>query len=163
MHDTEFMQLESLVNNAEKHRTAKNTAAIQQYVVNHPDLSLNTLHLTNEIKQRLMFYMASGDKEREGKIREELDAIKASIDALNEKGNILFALLSEEIQLSYLMLRFCDVSSARHNTHLSSGDLRRADAAHVRFLRSLRCLATLQKMGPQININVAKQQIINNN
>jgi hypothetical protein len=163
MHHAELMQLESLVTHAESNRTAKNTTAIETYITNHPDLPLHTLHLTNEIQERLMFYMASGDEQRAGKIREELDAIKTHIDALNEQGNILFALLAEEIQLSYLMLRQCDVSYSRHNSHLSSLDLRRADAAHVRFLRSIRCLATLQKMGPQININVAKQQIINNN
>jgi hypothetical protein len=157
------MQLELLVTQAESDRTAKNTTAIETYITNHPDLPLNTLHLTNEIKERLMFYMASGDREREEKIRQELETVKVQIDASNEKGNVLYALLSEEIQLSYLMMRYCDVSYSRHTAHLSSADLRRADAAHVRFLRSIRCLAVLQKMGPQININVARQQIINNN
>jgi hypothetical protein len=160
MNNDQLVHLSALVQHAEETRNLQNTTAIKQYVTNNPTLSVNTFHLTNEIKERLVYYMASGDREKEEKIRQELEVVRAQLDTLNEKGNILFALLMEEIELSYLMMRQCDSSHARHHANLSTQALRRADTAHVRLMRTIRTLASIQKLTPFINVNLGNQQIV---
>jgi hypothetical protein len=75
---------------------------------------------------------------------------------------MLITLLAEEITLSYLMMRQSDASHARQYGQTSTQALRRADTAHVRFMRSLRTLASIQKLTPFINLNLGMQQIVNN-
>ena len=93
-------------------------------------------------------------------IRGELETLRSHIDASNEQGNVLFSLLAEEIALSYLMMRQSDVSHARHYSTLSTQALRRADTAHVRLMRSIRTLASIQKLTPFINVNIGGNQQI---
>ena len=154
-----LVQLDYLVQNAEEKRNLQNTAAIKKYVASHPELPINTFHLTNEIKEKLIFYIASGDREKEDTMRRELEVVRTQLDSANKQGNILFALLIEEIELSYLMMRQCDVSQARHHANLSTQALRRADASHVRLMRTIRTIASIQKLTPFINVNLGTQQI----
>jgi hypothetical protein len=125
INNDELVHLSSLVQNAEEMRNLQSTTALKQYVANNPELSVKTFHLTNEIKERLIFYMASGDKEKEDNIRQELEVLRAQLDTVNEHGNILFSLLAEEIILSFLMMRQCDATYARHYANLSTQALRR--------------------------------------
>ena len=159
-HNNELVQLNTLVQNAEEKRNLQNTAAIKKYVESHPELPMNTFHLTNEIKDLLIFYIASGDREKEYTMRRELEVLRTQLDCVNKQGNILFALLIEEIELNYLMMRQSDVNHARHHANLSTQALRRADTAHVRLMRSIRTLASIQKLTPFINLNLG-QQIVN--
>jgi len=117
-------------------------------------------NLTHEIQDKILFHLANGDKAQEAQIRGEVDVIRAQIDALHEPGNILFSLLGEEIVLSYLMLRQCDVSSSRTYGQTSAQHVRRSDAASVRLMRSIRTLASIQKI-TLVNVNLG-QQIVNN-
>ena len=155
-----FIQLESLVQDAEVHRHVHHTSEVQKYVDTHPELHHHTRTLTNEIKEKLIFYIANGERDKEEHIRSELEGIRSHIDASNEQGNVLFSLLAEEIALSYLMMRQSDVSQARHHPHLSAQALRRADTAHVRLMRSIRTLASIQKLTPFINVNIGGHQQI---
>ena len=157
-----FTQLETLVQDAETHRQVQQTAEVQRYLNTHLELQHHTRNLTNEIKEKIIFHLANGDTALEAQIRGEVDVLRSQIDALHESGNILFSLLGEEIVLSYLMLRQCDISAARQYGQTSTQALRRADTAHVRFMRSLRTLASIQKLTPFINFNWGTQQIVHN-
>src|SRR5215813_13428646 len=136
MHNDQFVQLESLVQDAEVHR----------YLDSHPALPQYTRNLTHEIQDKILFHLANGDKAQEAQIREEVNVIRSQIDALHEPGNMLFSLLGEEIVLSYLMLRQCDISAARQYGQTSTQALRRADTASVRLMRSIRTLASIQRL-----------------
>ena len=162
MHNDQFVQLEALVQDAEVHRQGQKTAEVQRYLDSHPTLPQYTRNLTNEIKEKIIFHLANGDKAHEAQIRGEVEALQAHIAAAHEPGNILFALLAEEIALSYLMLRQCDISAARQYGQTSTQALRRADSASVRLMRSLRTMASIQKLTPFINLNLGTQQIVNN-
>ena len=162
MYSNQFMQFETLIQDAEVHRHVQKTAEVQRYLDTHPALPDYTRNLTHEIQDKILFHIANGDKAQEAQIREEVNVIRAQIDALHEPGNVLFSLLGEEIVLSYLMLRQCDISAARNYGQTSAQALRRADTAHVRFMRSLRTLASIQKLTPFINLNWGTQQIIHN-
>ena len=162
MQSNQFVELEALVQAAEVHRQGQKTAEVQRYLDTHPALPQYTRNLTHEIQDKILFHLANGDTAQEAQIREEVNGIRAQIDALNEPGNILFSLLGEEIVLSYLMLRQCDISSARTFGQTSTQALRRADSASVRLMRSLRTLASIQKLTPFINLNWGTQQIIHN-
>ena len=157
-----FTQLEALVQDAEVHRQRQKTAEVQRYLDTHPALPQYTRNLTHEIQDKILFHLANGDKAQEAQIREEVNVIRAQIDALHEPGNMLFSLLGEEIVLSYLMLRQCDVSSSRNYGQTSTQHLRRSDAASVRLMRSIRTLASIQKLTPFINLNLGTQQIVHN-
>src|SRR5215831_19350467 len=133
-----FTQLEALVQEAERHRQAQETAAVHHYVATHPELLQHTRTLTHDIKEKLIFHLANGDAVQVAQIRGEVEALQAHIAAAHEPGNILFTLLAEELLLSYLMMRQCDVSAARHYGQTSSQQLRRADTAHVRLMRTIR-------------------------
>ena len=162
MQSNQFVELEALVQDAEVHPHAQKTSAVQGYLDTHPALSQYTRNLTHEIQDKILFHLANGDKAQEDQIRGEVDVLRSQIDALHEPGNMLFSLLGEEIVLSYLMLRQCDVSAARQYGQTSTQALRRADTAHVRFMRSLRTLASIQKLTPFINLNWGTQQIVHN-
>ena len=154
------IQLESLVQDAEVHRHGHKTADVQRYLDTHPELPHYTRNLTNEIKAKLIFHLANGDTAQEAQIRGEVEALQAHIETANEPGNILFALLAEEITLSYLMMRQCDVSSARNYGQTSAQHVRRTDTAHVRLMRSIRTLASIQKITQFVNVNLG-QQVVN--
>jgi hypothetical protein len=162
MLNNQFVELEALVQDAEVHRQEQKTAEVQRYLDTHPALPQYTRNLTHEIQDKILFHLANGDTAQEAQIRGEVDVIRAQIDALHEPGNVLFSLLGEEIVLSYLMLRQCDMSAARNYGQTSSQHLRRADTASVRLMRSIRTLASIQKLTPFINLNWGTQQIINN-
>jgi hypothetical protein len=159
MQSNQFVELEALVQEAEVHRQGQRTAEVQRYLDTHPALPQYTRNLTHEMQAKILFHLANGDKTHEAQIREEVNVIRAQIDALNEPGNVLFSLLGEEIVLSYLMLRQCDVSAARQYGQTSTQALRRADASHVRLMRAIRTLASIQKLSPFINVNLGTQQI----
>jgi len=162
MQSNQFVELEALIQEAEVHRQGQKTAEVQRYLDTHPALPQYTRNLTHEIQDKILFHLANGDTAQEAQIREEVNGIRAQIDALNEPGNILFSLLGEEIVLSYLMLRQCDISSARTFGQTSTQALRRADSASVRLMRSIRTMASIQKLTPFINLNLGTQQIVNN-
>jgi hypothetical protein len=160
INNDELAHLSSLVQKAEEKRNSQNITALKRYVTNTPELSVQTFHLTNEIKERLIFYIASGDKEKEDNIRQELEVLRAQLDTMNEQSNILFSLLAEEIILSFLMMRQCDATYARHYANLSTQALRRAEVSHVRLMRTLRTLASIQRLVPVINVNIGGTQQI---
>jgi len=159
MSNNPFTQLESLVQDAEVHRHVQKTAEVQRYLDTHPALPQYTRNLTNEIKEKIIFYLANGDKAQEAQIRGEVDVLRSQIDALHEPGNILFSLLGEEIVLSYLMLRQCDISAARNYGQTSTQALKRAESTSVRLMRSIRTLASIQRL-PFINVNIGGTQQI---
>ena len=157
MPNNPFTQLESLVQDAEVHRTAQKTSAVQTYVETHPELPRHTHNLTHEIKGKLLYHLANGDSAQEAQMRGEVEALEAHLaTSTNEPGNILFALLAEEIALSYLMLRQCDISAARNYGQTSTQHVRRAESASVRLMRSIRTLASIQRL-PFINVNLGQQ------
>ena len=156
-----FTQLEALIQDAEVHRHGQQTAEVQRYIDTHLELPHYTRNLTHEIQDKILFHLSNGDKAEEAQIREEVNVIRAQIDALHEPGNVLFSLLGEEVVLSYLMLRQCDISAARNYGQTSTQHLRRADTASVRLMRSIRTLASIQKLTPFINVNLG-QQIVHN-
>jgi hypothetical protein len=160
--DSQLTELEKLVQDAETYRHVQKTAEVQRYLDTHPALPQYTRNLTLEIQDKILFHLANGDKAQEAQIREEVNVIRAQIDSVHEPGNMLFTLLGEEIVLSYLMLRQCDVSASRSYGQTSAQHVRRSDAAHVRLMRSLRTLASIQKLTPLINLNWGTQQIIHN-
>ena len=162
MSNNPFTQLEAMVQDAEVHRTAQKTSAVQAYMDTHPELPRHTHNLTHEIKGKLLYHLANGDSTQEAQMRGEMEALEAHLVAAHEPGNMLFALLAEEIALSYLMLRQCDISAARNFGQTSVQHVRRADSASVRLMRSLRTLASIQKLTPFINLNWGTQQIVNN-
>ena len=159
MPNNPFTQLESLVQDAEVHRHGQKTAEVQRYLDTHPALPQYTRNLTNEIQEKILFHIANGDKAEEAQIRGEVDVIRAQIDALHEPGNVLFSLLGEEIVLSYLMLRQCDISAARNYGQTSTQALKRAESTSVRLMRSIRTLASIQRL-PFINVNIGGTQQI---
>ena len=159
MPNDQFVQLEALVHDAEVYRNAQKTSAVQTYMDTHSELPHYTRNLTTEIKEKLIFYIANGERDKEEALRHELEAIRSHIDALHEPGNILFSLLGEEIALSFLMLRQHDVSAARQYGQTSTQALRRADTAHVRLMRTIRTLASIQRL-PFINVNIGGTQQI---
>jgi hypothetical protein len=159
MHANQFVQLEALVHDAEVYRHAQKTAAVQGYLDAHPKLQHHTRTLTNEIKEKIIFHLASGDKAQEAQIRGEVEALQAHIATANEPSNMLIALLGEELVLGYLMLRQCDISTARNYGQTSAQALRRADTAHVRLMRTIRTLASIQRL-PFINVNIGGTQQI---
>jgi hypothetical protein len=154
-----FTQLESLVQDAEVHRQGQKTAEVQRYLDTHPALPQYTRNLTNEIKEKIIFHLANGDKAQEAQIRGEVEALQAHIAAAHEPGHILYSLLGEELVLGYLMLRQCDISAARQYGQTSAQALRRADTAHVRLMRTIRTLASIQRL-PFINVNIGGTQQI---
>jgi len=156
-----FTQLEALVQDAEVHRQGRKTAEVQRYLDTHPALPDYTRNLTNEIKEKIIYHLANGDKAQEAQIRGEVEALQAHLATAQEPGNILLTLLAEEITLSYLMMRQSDTSHARTYGQTSAQALRRADTAHVRLMRSIRTLASIQKITTSfVNVNLG-QQIVN--
>ena len=162
MHSNPFVQLEALIQDAEVHRQGQKTAEVQRYLDTHPALPQYTRNLTHEIKEKVIYHLSNGDTAQAAQIRGEVEALQAHIATAQEPGNILLTLLAEEITLSYLMMRQSDASHARQYGQTSTQALRRADTAHVRFMRSLRTLASIQKLTPFINLNLGMQQIVNN-
>jgi len=160
--DSQLTELEKLVHDAEVYRHAQKTSAVQGYLDSHPELPQYTRNLTHEIKEKIIYHLSNGDSTKEVQIRGEVEALQAHIATAQEPGNILLTLLAEEITLSYLMMRQSDASHARQYGQTSTQALRRADTAHVRFMRSLRTLASIQKLTPFINLNLGMQQIVNN-
>jgi len=154
-----FTQLEALVQDAEVHRHGQKTAEVQRYLDTHPALPQYTRTLTNEIKEKIIFHLSNGDTAQAAQIRGEVEALQAHIAPANEPGNMLIALLGEELVLGYLMLRQCDVSSSRTYGQTSAQHVRRSDAAHVRFMRTIRTLASIQRL-PFINVNIGGAQQI---
>ena len=159
MQSNQFVQLEALVQEAEVHRQEQKTAEVQRYLDSHPELPQYTRNLTNEIKEKVIFHLANGDSTQQAQIRGEVEALQAHIATATEPGNILIALLGEELVLGYLMLRQCDVSSSRSYGQTSAQALRRSDTAHVRFMRTIRTLASIQRL-PFINVNIGGTQQI---
>ena len=158
--DKDMRQLQSLVSTAERERASKNTTALQEYVDTHPQLADFTLQMTNEIREKLLFYVGNADKEAQEKLQEELAELGRQLANLSEKPNVLHQLLCEEILTSYLMLRSADTSYVRHYGNISSMALRRADSAQIRFLRAIKTLAQIHQRLPQIvNVNLGHQQI----
>ena len=161
-HDNQLDELGSFVERAETQRTLQNTTALEEYMGNHPQIAAITLNMTEEVKQKLCFYIANGDQNKQEEISHELDELRRHIEKLSEKPNILHRLLCEEIELSFLFLRHADTIYARHYSNLSSLALRRMDAAQIRFLRALKTLACIHQKLPQfINVNLG-QQIVHN-
>src|SRR5262249_20853270 len=160
-HHHELETLGSLVETAESQRTFQHTTALQNYLDQHPQLSAITLNMTEEIKQRLVLYIGNADKKAQETLQGELDELGRHLVNLSEKPNILHQLLCEEILISYLMMRCSDVMYTRHHGSLTSMALRKSDAAHVRLMRSIRTLASIQKLTPFINVNLG-QQIVHN-
>jgi len=160
VHNNPCTQLESLVQDAEVHRHGQKTADVQRYLDTHPELPQYTRNLTHEIQDKMLFHLANGDTTQEARLRGEVDGIRSHIDALHAPSNILFSLLGEEIVLSYLMLRQCDISAARNYGQTSGQHVRRADSVHVRLMRSIRTLASIQKLTPFINVNIGGNQQI---
>src|SRR5262245_40637111 len=159
--DNQLEELGSFIERAETQRTRQNTQAVQEFLDKHPQLPAITLSMTNEVKQRLVTYMGNADKKAQETFQGELDELGRHLANLSEKPNILHQLLCEEILLSYLMLRCSDVMYSRHHGSLTSMALRKSDAAHVRLMRSIRSLASIQKLTPFINVNLG-QQIVHN-
>jgi hypothetical protein len=159
MQSNPFTQLEALVQDAEVHRQGQKTTEVQRYLDTHPALPQYTRNLTNEIKEKIIFHLANGDKAQEAQIRGEVEALQAHIATAQEPGNILLTLLAEEITLSYLMMRQADTSHARNYGQTSAQALRRADTAHVRLMRTIRTLASIQRL-PFINVNIGGTQQI---
>jgi hypothetical protein len=108
---------------------------------------------------KIIFHLANGDKAQEAQIRGEVESLQAHIATANEPSNMLIAMLGEELVLGYLMLRQCDVSSSRTYGQTSAQHVRRSDAAHVRFIRTIRTLASIQRL-PFINVNIGGTQQI---
>ena len=162
MHNDQFIEFEALVHDAEIHRQGQKTAEVQRYLDTHPAMPQYTRNLTNEIKEKIIYHLSNGNTAQAAQIRGEVEALQAHIATAQEPGNILLTLLAEEITLSYLMMRQSDTSHARQYGQPSTQALRRADAAPVRFMRSLRTLASIQKMTPFINFNWGTQQILHN-
>jgi len=160
--DNDVNELQSLVLTAERERDSMNTTALQEYMDNHPQIAAITLNMTEEIKQKLVFYIGNADKKTQETLQGELDELRRHLANLSEKPNILHYLLCEEVLISYLMLRCSDVMYTRHHGSLTSMALRRSDASHVRLMRSIRTLASIQKLTPFINLNLGTQQIVNN-
>ena len=159
--DNDVNELQSLVLTAERERDSMNTTALQEYMDNHPQIAAITLNITEEIKQKLVFYIGNADKKTQETLQGELDELRRHLANLSEKPNILHYLLCEEVLISYLMLRCSDVMYTRHHGSLTSMALRKSDTAHVRLMRSIRTLASLQKLTPFINVNLGNQQIVN--
>src|SRR5215471_19616239 len=84
MQSNQFVELEALVQDAEVHRHARNTAEVQQYIDTHPELPQYTRNLTNEIKEKIIFHLANGDSTQQAQIRGEVEALQAHIAAANE-------------------------------------------------------------------------------
>jgi len=155
--------LGSFVETAETQRTFQHTTALKSYLDQHPQLSTITLRMTEEIKQKLLFYVGNADQKAQDKLQVELDELGRQLAHLSEKPNVLHHLLCEEILTSYLMLRCSDVMYARHHGSLTSMALRRTDSAQIRFLRAIKTLAQIQQRLPQIiNVNLGNQQIVHN-
>jgi hypothetical protein len=159
--DNDMSQLQSLVSTAERERASKNTTALQEFLDNRLQIAQSTLCLTAEIKQKLCLYIANADQKVLEKLKEELDGLQAHLANLSEKPTLLQRMLSEEVLISYLMLRCSDVMYTRHHGSLTSMALRKSDAAHVRLMRSIRTLASIQKITQFVNVNLG-QQIVNN-
>jgi len=160
-HHHELEELGSLVDRTETQRTIQNTTALQEYLDNHPQMAALTLSMTDEVKQRLVMYMGNADQKTQEKLQGELDELGRHLANLSEKPNILHQLLCEEILISYLMMRCSDVMYTRHHGSLTSMALRKSDAANVRLMRSIRTMASIQKLTPFINVNLG-QQIVHN-
>ena len=160
-YNNQLDELGSFVERAEIQRTFQNTTALQEFLDKRPQLTAITLNMTEEIKQRLVMYIGNADPKTQEKLQGELDALGRHLANLSEKPNILHQLLCEEILLSYLMMRSSDVMYTRHHGSLTSMALRKSDAANVRLMRSIRTLASIQKLTPFINVNLG-QQIVHN-
>ena len=160
LHDNQLDELGSFVERAETQRTRQNTHAVQEYLDKHPQIAAITLNMTEEIKQRLVLYMGNADQKTQEKLQGELDELGRHLHNLSAKPTILHHLLCEEVLLSYLMVRCSDVMYTRHHGSLTNMALRKSDAAHVRLMRSIRTLASIQKLTQFVNVNLG-QQIVN--
>ena len=159
-HNHALETLGSFVKTAETQRTLQNTTALQEYMDHHPQIAEMTLGMTDEVKNKLIFYMSSADQSKQSAIQEELEELRRQLDILSEKPTILHTLLAEEVLISYLMLRCSDVMYSRHHAHVSTLGLRKMDMAQIRFLRALKTLANIHQRLPQIvNVNLGTQQI----
>ena len=101
--DNDVNELQSLVLTAERERDSMNTTALQEYMDNHPQIAAITLNITEEIKQKLVFYIGNADKKTQETLQGELDELRRHLANLSEKPNILHYLLCEEVLISYLM------------------------------------------------------------
>jgi hypothetical protein len=159
-HHHELETLGSLVETAETQRTFQHTAALQNYLDQHPQLATLTLRMTEEIREKLLFYVGNADQKAQAQLQEEVAELGRQLANLTEKPTVLHRLLAEEVLTSYLMLRCADTAYARHQGSLTTMALRRADSAQIRFLRAIKTLANIHQRLPQIvNVNLGTQQI----
>jgi len=159
-HTHELETLGSLIDTAETQRTFENTTALKNYIDQHPQLSDLTMSMTDEVKKKLLFYVGNADQRTQETLQGELDELRRHLQNVSEKPTILHYLLCEEVLVSYLMLRCSDVMYSRHHGSLTSMALRRSDASHVRLMRSIRTLASVQRLVPCINVNIGGTQQI---
>ena len=159
-HTHELETLGSLIDTAETQRTFENTTALKNYIDQHPQLSDLTMSMTDEVKKKLLFYVGNADQRTQETLQGELDELRRHLQNVSEKPTILHYLLCEEVLVSYLMLRCSDVMYSRHHGSLTSMALRRSDASHVRLMRSIRTLASVQRLVPFINVNIGGTQQI---
>ena len=84
-------------------------------------------------------------------------------DIAGENPSPLERLLTERIALCWLELQYFEViySQSIGQLTIPQGDhhQRRIDKAHRRYLSSIKTLAQIRKMGPMLQINIAKKQI----
>jgi len=159
-HTHELETLGSLIDTAETQRTFENTTTLKNYIDQHPQLSDLTMSMTDEVKKKLLFYVGNADQKTQETLQGELDELRRHLQNVSEKPTILHYLLCEEVLVSYLMLRCSDVMYSRHHGSLTSMALRRSDASHVRLMRSIRTLASVQRLVPFINVNIGGTQQI---
>jgi hypothetical protein len=159
-HDHQLEELGSFVERAETQRTFQYTTALKNYLDQHPQLATLTLRMTEEIREKLLFYVGNADQKAQAQLQEEVAELGRQLANLSKRPSVLHQLLCEEILLSYLMLRTTDTAYARHQGSLTTMALRRADSAQIRFLRAIKTLANIHQRLPQIvNVNLGTQQI----
>ena len=130
-------------------------SALKDYVTQTPALSEKSQVMSEEMVEKLLFYIASGDVTKKAKVKAEVEQLREQLIG-NKDCHIAEQLLAHEISLGLLLLRYCDTKLLRHYDHSSSVETRKMDAIHSRLMRSLKTYAAVKRAIPDFAINLTQ-------
>ena len=155
---SEFVELESCLQAAESHRSKDNVSALKDYVSQTPTLGKKARALSEEMEEKLLFYIASGDATKKAQLKLEVEQLRTQLLGHGD-CHIAEQLLANEIALSLILMRYCDTRLVRHFNHSSSTETRKMDAIHSRLMRSLKTYAAVKRAIPDFAINLSQVNI----
>ena len=151
----ELIEMVNHLQRVEADRSQFNIEQLKEYISQHPSLQEKAQALSEEMEDKLLFYIASGDERKKARLKSEIKQLRDQLLG-DSQPHIAEQLLAHEIVLSLILMRFADAKLIRHYDHVNSVSMRKMDAIHSRLMRSLKTYAAIKKAIPEFSINLTQ-------